>query len=77
MKVLWEIGGCRVRIEAVGCEDCGAPTAEGGRPVLLVVAGLHAMVALPRCQACEDRRNRGEFAGLTPWASDRPLPRGF
>lgn len=66
-----------VRISAEGCEQCGARTAPGwsneGRLVLIVVAGRHRMVNLPLCAPCAAKRAAGEFAGLTPAHSDRPL----
>lgn len=69
-------GQTLVRVEVAGCEGCGAtagPWAEPTRRVLVVVAGAHRMVDLPLCLACAKKRGRGEFAGLTPADSDRPL----
>ncbi len=65
-----------VWVEVRGCEDCGStagPWAEPTRRLLVVVAGAHRMVDVPLCHACAKKRVRGEFAGLTPADSDRPL----
>jgi hypothetical protein len=71
------MGKTLVEMSAVGCEDCGGTHAEGwsedGRLILVVVAGHHAMASLPLCLECARNRKRGEFTGLTPAHSDRPL----
>lgn len=71
------LGRTRVRVTADGCEDCGctnpAAWSDEGRRILVVVAGHHEMAHLPLCQECARKRKRGEFTGLTPAHSDRPL----
>lgn len=83
MTVLFRIGRTRVAIAAAGCEDCGCTPNETvawsqeGRWVQVAVGGRAAMLDLPLCQACADRRGRGEFAGLRPDDSDKPLEGGL
>jgi len=81
MSAVFRIGRTRVVMVATGCEDCGCTHAPAwsreGRWVQVAVGGRAAMLDLPLCQACADRRGRGEFAGLRPDDSDKPLEGGL
>ncbi len=76
MSATFRFGKTLVHVLAEGCEDCGAavgPWSPQGRRVLVTVAGAHVMADLPLCEECAGKRPAGEFAGLTPAHSDKPL----